>query len=116
MPELKPTLATAAVNANGVVFDVYGLQGTPDPVEHVPCLILPAPRPIAECPEEWKDGRWVWIWIHKNSHSSWCSFRWDDENWFDEDSESIDWYVSYGGTPTHIMRPPPAPQEDKDAL
>lgn len=112
MPELTPTLATAAVNANGVVFDVYGLQGTPDPVEHVPCLILPAPKPIEQCPEEWKDGRAVWIWIDGGPHNSWSEYRWTGEHWCDSrGGESISWYTMYGGKPTHIMLPPPAPQE-----
>lgn len=117
MPEVKPTLATAAVNANGVVYDVYGLQGTPDPVEHVPCLILSAPRPIAECPTEWMDGRIVWLLVENpnnrnEEYSGWGRGRWvnvkDGGCWLLLDMPH--------GTPTHIMLPLPAPQEAQDAL
>ena len=118
MPELKPTLATALLGADGELLHVFPAMPF-DPAKatqgYVPCLILPAPRPIEQCPEEWKDGRDVWIWIKRTESSAWFRFFWSGDDWLDFDNESIDWYVSYGGTPTHIMLPPPAPQEAKDA-
>ena len=115
MPELTPTLGYAAMYDGGVVIAANMKGELPVSAELVPCLILPAYRFIEQCPEEWKDGRDVWIWIKRTESSAWFRFFWSGDDWLDFDNESIDWYVSYGGTPTHIMLPPPAPQEAQDA-
>lgn len=114
MADLVPTRATAMLGVKGeFLYAFAGVKYEPgkEAEGYATCLILPAPRPIKQCPEEWKDGRWVWIWVEKDPHSSWCSFRWDDDNWIDPNSELIDWYVTWGGTPTHIMLPATSPEE-----
>lgn len=107
MPDLKPTLATAAVNANGVVFDVYGLKGTPDPVEHVPCLILPAPRPIAEAP---KDGRKLMLYCGEEIVSG----KWSDfyKAWIARGPNSAVYAIVVPAAFTAM--PPPSPEEAQD--
>lgn len=115
MPELTPTLATAVVFTNGHV--IASTKGPIVPTESSleDCLILPAYRPIEQCPEEWKDGRAVWIWIgYENDRSDWFRFRWFRGCWMDLDCDSIE--EAYGdGNPTHIMLPLPAPQEVPNA-
>lgn len=115
MPDLKPTLGNAVVFTNG-----YIIACTKGPIVLTEstiqeCMILPASRPIEQCPEEWKDGRPVWIWIeHELDHSDWHRFRFVEGEWIDLDCDTIS--EAYGdGTPTHIMLPPPSPQEATDA-
>lgn len=122
MPELKPRTATAVLNKEGFPIwisieyataliacgnaDEYAttLLSCKD-ADLVPCLILPAPRPIAECPEEWKDGRTVWLYA--SGSNRWLSAYYDipGEYWESDDGGLDDREV------THIMLPPPSPKE-----
>lgn len=108
MPEFKPTVATGYVDKNGAVFDVCDIQGGVGfkPLERVPCLILPLWRPIAECPEEWKDARWVWLFDKGRG-------RWI-EGWWSKANEG-GWVVLSAnlGPFTHVMLPPPDPQGEE---
>lgn len=54
------------------------------------------PVPVAEVPEEWKDTRWVFAWIHGNPYkASWDGSR---ECWMEH---------GYRFSPTHVSLPMP---------
>lgn len=74
---------------------------------------LPQWVPIADVPDEWKDGRTVDLWFSefggfRVADCTWGfkAARWDaDECFYDERGESAD----IRGTVTHAMLPPKAP-------
>lgn len=107
MPNLTPTRATAEC-IDGEVRMVK----TKNPCmawakrELVPCLIMPAPVHIAECPPEWKDGRRVML--HTGTH-------WVEAEWL---LTREVWACAFGAWvpfdfPTRVMLPPPVPEEVK---
>ena len=104
-----PTLATAMVHDGSAVFDVCGLRCDRS-VRHlvrVPCLILPAPTPIAECPPEWMDGRDMWLWSTHEKRWIEASYGSIARAWWSETEQF--WYDE--SRATHIMLPPPSPEE-----
>lgn len=109
MPSFQPTLATALVR-DGKIVSVIHVGSTHmefDATNTVPCLILPAPVPIAECPPEWKDGRWVWLFDKRRK-------RWI-KGWWSELDDPKGWAtipVNIGPL-THITLPLPDPTDPR---
>lgn len=106
MPNLKPTRATALVFEDGTPWNVITDFVWRETDTRKICLIMPAPLPIAECPEEWKDGRRVMVKIHgwwvevifEPYKQLWMGARGD---WYDE------------GAATDVTLPPPDPRGEE---
>ena len=107
MADLVPTRGNAVVFTNGHV--IACTKGPIVPTESTiqECLILPAPRPIAECPPEWKDGRDMWLWSTYEKRWIEASYGSIARAWWSETEQF--WYDE--SRATHIMLPPPSPEE-----
>lgn len=111
MPNLQPTRATALVSPDGELLHVFAaLKYKPgkEAEGYAPCLILPAPVPIAECPPEWKDGRNVWL--YKADSQCWGKAYWDTVHswWESNDDGGLD-----DRDVTHVTLPPPDPTDQR---
>lgn len=105
MYDFKPTRAKTVVFTNGHMIACTEGPIVPTESSIEPCLILPAWRPIAECPKEWKDGRWVWLFDKGRK-------RWI-EGWWSVADNPKGWATipAILGGLTHVMLPPPEPEE-----
>lgn len=103
MPELKPTLATALITADGDFITAHGGANRHIPIHEVPCLVMPAWRPIEEAP---KDGTVIKAWLP--SCRLQVDVKWFDSRWVNSwDNEPIPENVP----PTLWMPMPPNPEE-----